>query len=207
MKYTSRQLDNLRLSVKEFLDERRYKHTIGVENCAARLGEIFCPELISELRAAALLHDVAKNMSLTEKFDLIKQYGYKMTEDDAATSAAYHSFAAPGAIKKYFPDFFEEKICSAVFNHTLGSPDMTLFDEIIFVADYIEEGRTYPACIYVRDALFSELNSSKSFEEKTVALHKAVVKSIEYTVNKILSENFSVHSKTVLTKNAYLALI
>ena len=207
MKYTSLDIDNLRLSVKEHLDERRYNHTLGVETCAVRLGEIFCPELIPQLRVAALLHDVAKNKSLTEKFDLIKLYGYKMTEDDATTSAAYHSFAAPGAIKKYFPDFYDEIICSAVFNHTLGSPCMTLFDEIIFIADYIEDGRTYPTCVYVRETLFSEIDSSNNFIEKLKALHKAVVKSIEYTVNKILSDNSFVHPKTILTKNAFLALI
>ena len=207
MVFTKDKLDELRDAVKEHLDSRRYTHTLGVEQCAIYLGEIFCPELVPSLQVAALLHDVAKNKSLEEKFELIKSIGYKMTEDDVITSAAYHSFAAPGAIKKYFPDFFEENICSAVFNHTLGAPDMSLFDEIIFIADYIEEGRTYPACVYVRDTLYSELNSAVEFDEKKKALHWAVVKAIEYTVNKISMDNFPVHPKTLLTKNAFLSLI
>ena len=50
-------LDTLRQRVGTGMSEKRYRHTLGVEREIARLGEIYLPDRIQELRAAALLHD------------------------------------------------------------------------------------------------------------------------------------------------------
>ena len=39
------------------------------------------------------------------------------------------------------PEFAHPAVMQAVYRHTTGTPDMTLMDEIIFVADYIEPNR------------------------------------------------------------------
>ena len=68
-------LNVLRKSVKSRISERRYLHTLGVEDMATKLGEHFIPEMISELRAAALLHDVAKELDYQEQIKIISDQG------------------------------------------------------------------------------------------------------------------------------------
>ena len=57
-------LDALRERVKGTMSEKRFAHTAAVERMVVRLGELYCPELIPELRAAALLHDITKEQPL-----------------------------------------------------------------------------------------------------------------------------------------------
>ena len=67
---TEESLISLREGIKPYLDEKRYHHTLAVEREAARLGEIYLPEKVTSLRAAALLHDI------TKKCDFEKQLQY-----------------------------------------------------------------------------------------------------------------------------------
>ena len=57
---TEEKLSELRENVAKCLSERRYKHTLEVEKMATKLAEIYCPEKIFDIRAAALLHDITK---------------------------------------------------------------------------------------------------------------------------------------------------
>ena len=149
-------------SVKQRLSEKRFLHTVGVVEMARRLGEIFLPGRIDELIAAAYLHDIAKECTEFELLELIKEYGYALTPSDILSPAVLHAYAAPAIIKKYYKDFDSEDILSSVFNHTLGKDGMSLFDEIIFISDFIEKGRRYDASIRVREELFSRLSVAKS---------------------------------------------
>ena len=61
MKYTDLQIEKLRKEVGDRLSEKRFVHTLGVEKMAAYIGQRVMPESVSELRAAALLHDISKD--------------------------------------------------------------------------------------------------------------------------------------------------
>ena len=55
---TDEMLSSLRDSLKSKMSGFRLAHTLGVEEMAARIGAIYCPEKLNILRAAALLHDM-----------------------------------------------------------------------------------------------------------------------------------------------------
>jgi HD superfamily phosphohydrolase YqeK len=83
---------------------------------------------------------------------------------------------------------------------------MSIFDQIIFIADYIEPGRTYPSCIAVRDYLLGSLKHGDT-EKNIIALHKACIMSIEYTVKSLLQRGKSVCPESLQAKNALEAKI
>ncbi len=197
-------LDALREAVKARLSEKRYLHTLGVESCAANLGEIFLPNKVMELRAAALLHDIAKELPIALLREL---YQSSVFSHKKCVDAALHSYVGALLIERDFPEYATKDILSAVANHTLGSPDMTLFDEIIFISDYIEDGRTYESCISVRKTLFRELSSRESNEEKHRALRRAIYRSLCYTLDALNNRGAKPDETSVLTKNAYSSLI
>lgn len=207
MKYSDKQLDLLRETVKEKLSEKRYIHTLGVEKMAIIIGEKCLPNGIDLLRAAALLHDISKEYSEAEHFSLMNKYSISM--DDAAKNepALWHSFSAPAAVYELFPEYADVNILSAVYNHTVGSPDMSIFDEIILLSDYIEENRQYDRCIALRNSFLAELNNAKNCDQAIACLHRAVVKSLDNNIQEFLSRGKSYHERTKLTRDAILAKI
>ena len=80
---------------------------------------------------------------------------------------------------------------------------MSLFDEIIFVADYVEDGRKYENCILVRETLFSAFASARDREECISHLHIATVMALEFTIIDIIKKGKVLNERTVATRNAF----
>ena len=201
MKYIKKQIDNLRSEVRARLSEKRYAHTVGVENMAVKIGEICLPAMIDKLQVAALLHDISKEKNEAEYFALANRHNLVLSDEDLNTPALWHSLTGAYVVKEEFPEFYDEDVSSAIFNHTVGSPDMTVFDEIILLADYIEEGRTYQSCIDVRISFFNELSNADTENKKIIALHNAVLSSLNYTIDYFISRGDIYHSRTKLTRD------
>ena len=193
-------ISSLRYEVKQRLSEKRYKHTLGVEKMARALGEILIPEKIDELSVAALLHDIAKEMTYEDHLKLISESSISYSDDDLATRPALHSFAATPVVQRDFPEYATKDILSAVTNHTLGAPNMSIFDEIIFISDYAEEGRTYYSCIEVNRNLFDNLRSYKSYDENIRILHEASLKAVRSTISSLSVRKEKINARTMLTK-------
>ncbi len=203
--YSEKELECLREAVKARLSEKRFRHTLGVEKMAAYLSECCLPEKKQALRAAALLHDVAKEIPHEEMLDLIEKGNINLTEQELMAEPTLHSYASVYLIKRDFPRFADENVLLACKNHTVGDPDMGIFEEIIFLSDYIEEGRSYEDAVRLRASLLSSLGNDR--EENVKQLHVATASSIAHTV-KILEERKKyINPKTVLTRNAILSKI
>ena len=196
-KYTEEQLNALSSEVARRMSEKRFLHTKGVVRAAERLAEYLLPEERSALVAAALLHDVAKELDAEELLRLAIRVEPTACE---MPRAVLHSFAALAVIERDFPEFDEQMIKNAIKNHTLGSPDMSVFERIIFVADFIEENRSYKACIEMRDYVLSSL--SDDINENILLIHKATLKILDFTLDFINRNNLFVVDKTVLAKAA-----
>ena len=200
-------LNSLRAKVSGYMSEGRFKHTLGVEKMARKLGGIFLPDRISELCAAALLHDVAKEISREEQLSLIADLDYKERDLTRESAACLHAFAAPMLIKRDFPEFASSDILSATFKHTTGNKDMSVFDKIIFISDYSEEGRTYPACIKLREKLFSKLEKADGERDKLFYLNKAILEAIDNTLFSLSLRGSEISDFTILARESISALI
>ena len=197
----------LREKVRGYMSEKRYRHTLGVEASARQISAYCLPDSADELAIAALLHDIAKEKPTEIQREYAMKSGFTVTDDDLSTLSALHSFAAPYLIKCDFPELATKDILSATFNHTVGAPDMSLFDEIVFVADYIEENREYVHCKQMRKFLFDNLSLDGSKAENIRALHRTLVQIIDFTIQYLNDRNMMVNERTILTKNAFSTLI
>ena len=205
--FSKESLDKLKQSVETRLSEKRYRHTLGVADMAVRLGDFFMPDCKDELYAAALLHDIAKELNKEELSLLLEGRSDYLSADDLASPAVIHSLAGPLIIARDYSEFATDRILRAVYNHTLGSEDMDIFSEIIFISDFIEMGRTYKACIELREFLLSGLSHTQDLSINRERLRRAVFKSLDFTVRYITEREGFVHPKTVLARNAYRSLI
>lgn len=186
--------------IKPYMSEKRLKHTLGVAEMAEKLAAFSIPERTEELIVAALLHDISKELSHDEQMDMIKLDGILLEDDELCSPEIFHSYTAPYVIKRDFPEYASEDILSAVRNHTVGAVDMTVFDEIIFLSDYIEEGRTYQSCIDLRHRVL--LAMCTDTEANTRVLHRACIESINNTERALSLKGKSLTKKTLLVKKS-----
>lgn len=203
---TEEKIKELEARVRSALSERRYIHTLGVRRAALRLGEALLQECeLCELSAASLLHDIAKEIPESELYSMVRSRFPKLSED-ALVPAVLHSYAAPIIIERDFPEFATEKILSATYSHTLGSENMTLFDKIIFIADYVEDGRVWHACRTTADKLFLGFESLDR-ESKIKRLNEAIIESIDNTVRSLQERGERCAQQMLLTRAAISAEI
>lgn len=199
MVFTDEKLSELKEKIKERMSVKRFSHTLGVERCAARLGELILPDRVSELRAAALLHDVSKEISIDKQLLILEENQFPLDEEDKATTGVIHSFSAPFVIRKDFSEFATPDILSAVYNHTLACDNMTTFDKIIFVSDYTEDTRVFESCIRVRELLFNGIDSL-SAEERLERLDAAVLGAINGALDALKRMGQPINSKIYIAK-------
>ena len=110
MKYSKEILEKLKTEVSARVSPKRFSHILGVERCALELGKIFLPDRLDELSAAAVLHDVTKEIPHENQIKLLEESGFLLTEEDKNTSGVLHSFSAPLIIKRDFPEFATDDI-------------------------------------------------------------------------------------------------
>ena len=197
----------LREKVSGYMSEKRFSHTLGVEKMARKLGEYLLPSALDELSAGALLHDVAKEISKEEQLYLIEALGFSERDLTLETPACLHAFAAPMLIKRDFPEYATENILSATFKHTTGYSEMSIFDKIIFISDYIEESRTYPPCIKIREHLIAKLEEKGRGRSPEFYLNKAILEAIDNTLYSLTLRGSKISDFTLMAKKAISSLI
>ncbi len=193
------QIEKLRDRVALRLSEKRMKHILGVEDMAFRLGLLFFndDESLNLLTAAALLHDITKEISDKEQLAIIKENKYSLLPEELASMPTIHALTGALVIPKEFPEFADKRLTEAVKWHTTGKKDMNLYEKIIFLADYIEETRTHSACVSLREEFFSARPTDMSEVERLLHLDRTVLKAMENTLGYLRENGLPVHPATL----------
>ena len=193
---TQQKLDALRERVVKILSEHRAMHTLGVERMAACIARIYCPDKELKLRAMALLHDVTKELSIEEHFAIFARYGVEPSELLAGAPSLLHAITASLCLPDEYPDFADSETVDAVRYHTTGRADMTLSEKIIYLADYIEDNRTYDDCVYLRNAFFGADIDGMSNAEKEQHLDRILLLSFDMTLRDLIRRNKTISDDT-----------
>jgi len=141
-------------------------------------------------------------LALTAEGDEVSEEDYNIPEVLHAYTGAY------GAIFHLLSEdeATRNEIANAIRKHTVGDGEMSVFDEILFIADFIEEGRKYETAIETREFLLGGLREGK-IDENVKLLHRACLMEIEHTLEHLKQLNRPIHSKTVEAKEGLLAKI
>ena len=206
MIFSNDDIRKLRDMIKPRLSEKRYSHTLGVERAAVRLAKYCTPELADEAAVAALLHDVTKEIPYSRHIALLKESDACLDTADYESPAILHAYTAPLIIKSDFSDYITENVLSSVYNHTVGSPDMSVFDEIIFLADFIEDTRTYEASINLQSFVWKNMKDGDITANRKV-LHRACIEAIDAAIINLIKHKRNINIKNILTRNALLSKI
>ena len=198
---TEEDIISLREKIRPYLKDKRYLHTLAVEKEAEYLGSIYLPEKVMSLRAAALLHDITKKCDFEKQLQYCDEFGIIIRDNDMLSPKTFHSKTAASLITKDFPEFDTKDITSGVGWHTTGHDNMTVFEAIIYLADYIEETRTFPDCVELRRYFRDMLDSG---EDKFLTLCRTMVKSFDMTIANLIVDSAPIDTDTVSARNYYL---
>lgn len=187
-KYTYLSREELMAKVKAMMSEKRFEHVLRVEQKALELAEVYQGDA-EQVSIAALLHDIAKEQADEEMRDLvisenlnleILQYGNAIWHGPAGAILARREF--------YLTD---EDILEAIATHTVGAREMSLTAQIIFIADYIEDGRDFPQVKKARELANESLAGAIKFKLKE-------------TIKYLIKLEQKIYPKTIESYNAWI---
>ena len=186
--YTSFTREELIEEVRRRLSDKRFNHVLRVEEMALELAEMYTVDA-ERVSIAALLHDVAKEESSSEMLDLIisenldldlLQYGPQIWHAPVGAVQARREFAVE-----------DEAILNAIKYHTIGAPDMGDVEKVIFIADYIERGRTFDGVKEARQLANESLDDAIRFK-------------IKETILQLTKQEQKIYPKAIDSYNAWI---
>ncbi len=197
----------LRKEITLRLGDYRARHVLSTEEEAAKLAKLYIPEKEQYVRISALLHDITKEYDLQKQLQIIDEFDIIVDSAVFSSPKVFHSVTAPKIIERDFPEFATDEVLSSVRKHTAGSADMTVFDCIIYLADYIEPTRKFPDCAELREYFWTGIQNCKDEEEKLFHLHKTMVLSFDLTIKNLICENSVIVPDTFSARNMFLMKI
>ena len=201
---TADTLSTLRERITPYLKEKRYRHTLAVEDEAARIGAVYLPHKIGKLRIAALLHDITKRASFEKQLQYCEEFGIMVSAQDIASPKVFHAMTAEAVARRDFADFVDEEVLSGIRWHTTGCDKMSLFSAIVYLADYIEPSRTFEDCVALREYFWSGMPDAEDSLGRTVHFCKTMVMSFDLTIQNLIREGEGICTDTVLARNCFI---
>lgn len=166
--------EDIRDEVKKIVTPKRYIHILGVEEEAVELARQTGADE-NKVRVAALLHDVAKSMTIEDLEKICREnFSDELTEDDIKITPILHGFAGVVIAKDIFK-IKDQEILDGIKYHTIGKKGLSLVGRIIYIADAIEKNRDYPGVEELREithrdideGIISEIDHKEEYLKKT----------------------------------------
>ena len=124
--------------IHDKLTLKRYNHSLSVAITSVNLATYYNVNT-NDAKIAGLLHDMAKELTIDNQIKTIKNYGYELNEYDIKTPAIIHGFLGAYMSKELFD--INEDVFKAIKSHSMGEPNMSMLQKILFISDYVEPFR------------------------------------------------------------------
>lgn len=155
---------------------------------AVKLARIY-KEDEKEAEFAGLIHDIAKEMSKEEIEGYLKEQLIIIDEIERNQRGLIHAKLGASIAKERFG--VNTKIENAIKYHTTGNVKMNTFAKIIYVADKMEETRTY-----------EEAETVRRLAEKD--LDEAILFILDFTTAKSIKAGKLIHPDSINLRNQLL---
>ncbi len=174
--------------LKKYISGSRLKHSLSVEKTAIKLAKKYNAD-VDKAAAAGLLHDIAKDLSKSDRNALIKKYHLELTPLEESAPELLHGKL--GALILAENGITSKKVLSAVENHTMGTDNMSKLDKIVYLADLIEPKRN-----------FSGVKKLRFYAARD--LDVALFESMKASLLRVIKSDKAIHPKTIDAYNHLL---
>jgi len=174
--------------LKKYLSGSRLKHSLNTEKTAIKLASIYDVN-IEKAAMAGLMHDIAKDLSKSEKLKLAKKNGIKPNKLEELSPELLHGKLGALILKEN--GVKSKKVLAAIENHTMGEAGMSTLDKIVYLADLIEPSRKFKGIKRIRFYATRDLDI-------------ALFESMKLSLSSILKNDKPIHPKTIKAYNNLL---
>lgn len=164
----------------------RLAHTYRVLETARILGARYGAQP-EQVDVAALMHDYAKAMPASALLHEARRLHLLVDPAEEQQPHLLHGPVAAGLLQEQGL-ITDPGVLDAIRWHTTGRAGMSLLEKVIWLADYIEPGRTFGGVEEVR--LQAEHN-----------LDRALLMALELTITFVMRAGWPIHLYTVHTRN------
>lgn len=177
--------------IRERLSDYRFYHSLCVAESAKMLAKRYGANE-EKAEVAGILHDVMKESTTEEQLEMIEKAGMTITPLEKSQKKFYHQISG-AAYAKAVLKLDDTEILDAIRYHTTGRADMTLMDEIVYLADFISADRDYTDVDVMRrkveeskeqGLLYATLYTIRSVTEKGSILHPDTVNAYNWIITK-----------------------
>ena len=166
----------------------RFDHVQRVEQIAIKLARLY-GEDEEKASIAGLVHDYSKQRPAKDFIAAIKKYRMDPILLHYG-NAVWHGMVGWHFVQDEL-GINDVDILNAVRYHTVGNRYMTKLQQIVYMADYIEMGRSFPGVDEARKITFKNLQAGVAYQTK-------------HTLDYLIQNNQNVFPKTLDTYNAWV---
>lgn len=186
------ELDEMLEKLKSTLSEKRYIHSLNVADTAVKMADHYGVDR-EKIYLAGILHDCGKFCKDDMAREYVKKIGYQADAIEWAQPGLLHSVIGEHMARQEY-GVTDAEILGAIRWHTTGRAGMSVFEKIIYIADYIEPGRKFEGLEDMRAEAFRDLD-------------RCIVLCADSTIRYILDHGYLLHPKTVETRNYSLSAV
>lgn len=190
--------DEILTKLSAVLSPHRFRHVIGVANLAAGIAMAHGREDINTFIYAGLLHDCAKYMKYNDMLVFAKEHGIDVSLYLGDMSFQLHAVLGEYLAKTEY-GVCDSDILNAIRYHTVGHLQMSFLEKCLFLADYLEPSRNFPAepsLSQMRQMAFSDVDLTLYYVMKNKLAHiKQCGTTLDETTELVFEE-----CKTNLTR-------
>lgn len=168
--------------IKSRLSPYRFNHSMCVAERAAELAEKYGIDT-EKAYVAGILHDIMKEKPLDAQKREIEADGTVMTPLEESNKNIYHQMSGAAFVKNHL-NIDDNDIIGGIRYHTTGRAEMSVFEMIIYLADFTSRDRNYPDVEEMR-------------RQTDNSLLDGMLYSLRHTIVDLAGKNRQIHPDTL----------
>ncbi len=181
--------DQCRRLMKDMLGDQLYRHSLGAADAAVSLAKCYGADT-QKAYLAGLIHDYGKRYSKKELLRKAQLMGLPLDRITRQEKRLLHAPVGAALIRTEL-NICDPEISRAIAYHTTGRSEMTLFEKVIYLADYIEEGREFAGIERIREIAY-------------ISIDRALLSAVNQAIRSVLVKGAMLHPRSVAFRNSLL---
>lgn len=136
---------------------KRVPHVLGCSQTALELARFYGANE-TDAHRAGILHDITKALNGEEQLKLCEKYDMILSNFERRHPKLLHAKTGAEVAQRIFGE--NEAVCDAIRWHTTGRAKMSLLEQIIYLADYMEPNRSIAGVEELRALTWQDLDAA-----------------------------------------------
>ena len=181
-------IEDLKEILKQRLSKKRYVHSLNVADECEKLAKTWGYDE-EKAYLAGLLHDICKDIHQDEQNKMVLKSDLNVTDIELVNAPLWHSIAGSWFAENILNINDEDIIC-AIRYHTVARANMSILEEIVYIADLISIDRKYKDVDKMRRLAYMNLK-------------KAMLEAVSFSIKDIVNKALTIPAHTIEAYNQY----